>query len=498
MRSAARSANSRLRAAARNASALSRADGLIALNREAAAPAAKTVVVLGPAGGGIELVAGTLEALGVPMGGEGNDSPEDFELNQAIDAEDAAKVREIVARRDAAHPVWGWKRTSPLEIGSPCTGELRNLHVVAVFRDFLATVGRPRYAMTSDVFAAMERSIREQWALASFLGRQGGPVLLCSHEKALAAPQAFVAALDEFLALGAEARRGEAARAIAGRRARRQEAAARQAGVAAPRRAAARAPGEPRPAPASNGTGSLPAFYGIGAQKAGTTWLYAMLSGHPEIHLPARKEVHYWDRPEREPLDWYRAHFRAGAINGDITPAYAVLPPDKIEAVRAATPRARLLLSMRHPVERAWSFVKMAVGRRYETLPPDLAAGEPRGEVLKFVRLKLFHGGCLARGDYARTIRLWRRAFGDDALLYFRFERIVREPRALLADICRHVGADPAWSDRVPQDQLERSVFSSEDFPFPPALRAECAERCQSYIDDLERLTGERFDDWRR
>ena len=42
-----------------------------------------------------------------------------------------------------------------------------------------------------------------------------------------------------------------------------------------------------------------PDFIGIGAQKAGTTWLARNLAPHPEIHMP-RKEVHYFDRKIRD------------------------------------------------------------------------------------------------------------------------------------------------------------------------------------------------------
>src|SRR3712207_3654799 len=39
----------------------------------------------------------------------------------------------------------------------------------------------------------------------------------------------------------------------------------------------------------------FPDFIGIGAQKAGTTWLYHNLRTHPQIWIP-RKEVHYFDQ----------------------------------------------------------------------------------------------------------------------------------------------------------------------------------------------------------
>ena len=152
---------------------------------------------------------------------------------------------------------------------------------------------------------------------------------------------------------------------------------------------------------------------------------------------------------------------------------------------------------MRHPIDRAWSFVQMEVAKAFATVPPDIISGDPQGEHLAFVREKLFQPEWLARSDYATTIRRWRDLFGDEALMLFRYERIASEPRALLADICRHIGVDPAWASELTQDVIRRTVFPSEKIPFPPALRNEFAEHCAPYIADLELLLGERFDDWR-
>ena len=35
-------------------------------------------------------------------------------------------------------------------------------------------------------------------------------------------------------------------------------------------------------------------FLSIGAMKAGTTWLYAVLDRHPELHFAMEKEIHYF------------------------------------------------------------------------------------------------------------------------------------------------------------------------------------------------------------
>jgi len=40
----------------------------------------------------------------------------------------------------------------------------------------------------------------------------------------------------------------------------------------------------------------LPNFLGIGAQRAGTTWVYHCLREHPQIFLPDKKEI--WSCPD--------------------------------------------------------------------------------------------------------------------------------------------------------------------------------------------------------
>src|SRR5438128_12200402 len=43
----------------------------------------------------------------------------------------------------------------------------------------------------------------------------------------------------------------------------------------------------------------LPRFLGVGAPRAGTSWLYQNLKPHPQIWLPPLKELHYFDFQRR-------------------------------------------------------------------------------------------------------------------------------------------------------------------------------------------------------
>lgn len=243
--------------------------------------------------------------------------------------------------------------------------------------------------------------------------------------------------------------------------------------------------------------GALPSFYGIGAQGAATAWLHGMLKRHPQVHLPKRKEVHYWDLHRDRQLQWYREHFVPGQINGDVTPAYAMLPEATIAEIHALTPTARVLFSMSHPLDRAWSFVLMAARKEDSVRPHDLVTGEAKGAVLGFVRKTLSQPLCLARCDYASMIRRWRQQFGDEAVLWFRQEQVELDPRGLLGAICRHIGVDPAWAGGLSPEIIGRPLDAAATPAFPPALRAEYAETFARHLDDLEQLLGEKFTDWR-
>ena len=45
-----------------------------------------------------------------------------------------------------------------------------------------------------------------------------------------------------------------------------------------------------------------PDFLCVGAQKAGTSWLYKQLSGHPDFWMPPWKELHYLNQPGHAPF----------------------------------------------------------------------------------------------------------------------------------------------------------------------------------------------------
>ena len=100
----------------------------------------------------------------------------------------------------------------------------------------------------------------------------------------------------------------------------------------------------------------LPDFLILGAQKAGTTALYAYLRWHPDITGPSFKEVSFFDRHYAQGERWYRAHLplRRRALVGEASPSYLFHPlaPERVrthaaggapDRVAAQSGRASLL-----------------------------------------------------------------------------------------------------------------------------------------------------------
>ena len=56
-----------------------------------------------------------------------------------------------------------------------------------------------------------------------------------------------------------------------------------------------------------------PNFLFIGPDKTGSSWLYQILRGHPECHVPELKDIYFFDRFYARGLDWYLSLFDSAA-----------------------------------------------------------------------------------------------------------------------------------------------------------------------------------------
>jgi hypothetical protein len=164
---------------------------------------------------------------------------------------------------------------------------------------------------------------------------------------------------------------------------------------------------------------TLPTFLGIGVPRSGTTWLHSRLASHPDVYVPTRrKEVRFFDRNFEQGLGWYETFFcsdeeaaRYRAI-GEISPQYLYCEecPARISAT---LPDAKLILTLRHPIDRAYSNYGFTVQRgHYRGSFEDFLASRPRS---------------LEQGYYSRYLSGYSRVFDRSRLQILLFEETFAE-----------------------------------------------------------------------
>lgn len=231
-------------------------------------------------------------------------------------------------------------------------------------------------------------------------------------------------------------------------------------------------------------------FLGIGAQKAGTTWLFQKLRLNRGISFPAGKEVHFWDEKFPGGIDWYRSLFSGqkfdGKVCGEITPAYSILPIETIRECHVNFPDLKLVYLLRNPIDRAWSAAKMTLaGSKMEI-----------HEVSDKWFIDQFKSrGSLMRGDYESCLRNWLACYTRENLLVCFFEEILGEPEVLLKKCFQHLGVHEDLYDW--NAGLKSPVRRGIQADIPPNLRSVLEEIYRPKIESLEEYLGADLAAWR-
>ena len=239
----------------------------------------------------------------------------------------------------------------------------------------------------------------------------------------------------------------------------------------------------------------LPGFLILGAQKAGTTALYAYLRRHPHITGPSWKEVSFFDRHWTRGEAWYRGNFpnvlRArGDLVGEASPSY-LFHPLAPRRVAELVPNAKLIALVRNPVDRAYSHYhhEVALGREPLSFEDALAAedGRTRGEEERlaaepgYFSRAWWNHTYKARGRYAEQLGRWLEVFPREQLLVLPSEELLGEPERAHARLLQFLGAEPHRLDSYPR------VFEREYEAMGPETRVRLAAE---FAEPNRRLYG--------
>lgn len=252
-------------------------------------------------------------------------------------------------------------------------------------------------------------------------------------------------------------------------------------------------------------------LFGLGAQKAGTTWLYDYFRTHPEVHVPVVKEMHYFnvlydprqvgfleerrqvvavagrqrwtngdEAAQMQPgdpgdIEVMRAlvdiHEAAGGDHGayrqfvlegaegsawvaDITPDYSLLGPSNLMSMAQDFEGSKFLFIMRDPVDRLWSHINMHLGyvqrRGFQMTVDELLLDVVAGK----------HDHIMDRSNYAGSL------FAQSHLPFSRVKTMFYETLfcdSAMLDLCNFLGVDFRAGDYARQVRRGRGPRMNEE-----------------------------------
>jgi hypothetical protein len=259
----------------------------------------------------------------------------------------------------------------------------------------------------------------------------------------------------------------------------------------------------------------LPNFLVIGAAKCGTTSLFDGICTHPLVARPMtngqpRKELLFFDYNFHRGADWYRKHFPLEAerrdfedehgrafVTGEATASYltSYWVPGR---VRKVVPDVKLIVTLRNPIDRAYSAFQMSRRERLEecesfeeaiALEAERLAGElerVHGDPRYNPPLPppLGYWSYLHRSRYCEHVARWLEVFPREQILFLRFEDLAANPARALQEAHTFLGL-PRHQDGEMR-KLNAATYSDMD----PRTRAELVEHFRPYNQRLRELTG--------
>lgn len=299
-----------------------------------------------------------------------------------------------------------------------------------------------------------------------------------------------------------------------------------------------------------------PDFVVIGAAKAGTTALDAVLRQHPDLFLPEHREPNHFAFPDR-PVPYrdlagapapmartsvtttadYLALFEgaAGAPAGEVSPAYLYVPETAAHLADRA-PDVRLVAVLRDPADRAFSAYQHLRREGREPLGFGAALDAEEARIRADVGLLWRY---VDVGRYATQLHRFLERFPRERLHLIRFEDLRTRVDEVVRDLFTFLEVDPAvrvdastrwnpsgvprsgvvqrvvnpppavrrrllaavprrWREAVRRRHARALARNLRRAVLEPRDRARVVAALASEITEIERLTGWDLETWRR
>jgi hypothetical protein len=179
-----------------------------------------------------------------------------------------------------------------------------------------------------------------------------------------------------------------------------------------------------------------PHFIGIGAQKCATAWLHSMLEDHPQISMAktfeGKKDTEFFSYYYDRGFEWYERNFenKENRITGEYSTSY-FCSYDAPERIYNYSPEMKLIVSLRHPVDRAFSNHKH-----------EIKLGRISGVNLLFENALKNNPMYLYQSMYFTHMSRWLQFFDKKQIFIILVDELREKPEKILRDLYAFLSVD--------------------------------------------------------
>ena len=200
-----------------------------------------------------------------------------------------------------------------------------------------------------------------------------------------------------------------------------------------------------------------PDFIGIGAQKCATAWIYSMWRIIPQITMllsGQKKDTEFFGYFYDRGFEWYERHFekQENGIAGEYSTSYFynLEAPERIYNYASGI---KLIVSLRHPVERAFSNHKH-----------EISLGRVSGKNLIFENALKNNPMYLYQSLYYTHLTRWLQYFDQTQIFILLLDDLKENPKKTIQDLYEFLSVNPKHEPAILYKRIHETRVPQNTF----------------------------------
>lgn len=210
--------------------------------------------------------------------------------------------------------------------------------------------------------------------------------------------------------------------------------------------------------------GTLPNFIIVGERRCGSTSLTKWMEAHPEIYMHPKVDLNYfiddyvkymrkdWEPGEIDYDKWWENHSAEGyaeeflpgkdlPCRGEKSADLLFWRPAHERMAKIIAPDTKLVITLRNPIDRAWSMFWNEVGKKREDLSFEEAVAQEEQRISGSAYAR-DHMSYVTRGFYDESIKDFFQHFDPAQTQIIFLEETVKNPKKALSKLYEFIGVD--------------------------------------------------------